>query len=98
MARTHVTLIVALIAIAQCTIDGGSPPPPTTFHGASGAVNVDVNTSPFSLVIRNAQNDVLLESAPAALAVTHENDDSTTTLVTGWDYYKGDYDPWTQVT
>ncbi len=98
MARTHLTLALAVLAIARCTIDGGSTPLPTTFYGASGAVKVDVNTSPFSIVIRNAQNDVLLESAPAALAVTHENDDSTTALVTGWDYYKGDYDPWTQVT
>ena len=60
---------------------------------------VDVGTSPFSLVIRDAQGNVLLESDPAApLSVTHNTNESTTPLVTGFDYYKGEDDPWTPET
>ena len=64
-----------------------APPAGTTFHNQNGNVSVDVQTSPFSLVIRDAQGNVLLESAPgSALATTHDTDESTPPLVTGWDY------------
>ncbi len=81
------------------------PPPGTTFHNQNGNVSVDVLTSPFSIVVRDAQGNVLLESAPAQpgtayapLAVTHNTNESTSPLVMGWDYYKGEDDPWTQET
>jgi alpha-glucosidase (family GH31 glycosyl hydrolase) len=80
--------------------DGSTPPPPgTTFHNAAGTASVDVATNPFSLTIRDAQGNVLMESDPTApLSVTHNTDESTTPLVTGFDYYKGEDDPWTAET
>jgi len=74
-------------------------PAGTTFQNAAGTVSVTVATSPFSLVIKDAQGNVLMESDPAApLSVTHNTDESTTALVTGFDYYKGEDDPWTAET
>ncbi|HEY1956251.1 MAG TPA: TIM-barrel domain-containing protein [Polyangiaceae bacterium] len=91
-----VGIFAALIAGARC--EAVPPPPGGTFHAASGAVSVDVGTAPFSLTLRDAQGNVLLESAPASpLAITHDTDETTTTLVTGWDYFQGQDDPWTQV-
>src|SRR5487761_1992022 len=96
-------IFVSSLAAARC--DSAAPPPPgTTFQAASGAASVQVETSPFSLVVRDAQGNVLVESAPAQpgtayapLAITHDTDESTTPFVTGFDYYKGVDDPWTQV-
>ncbi len=81
-----------------------SPPPGTTFESASGTASVEVQTTPFAIVVRDASGKVMLESAPAQtgtayapLAITNEMDETPTTLVTGWDYYRGEYGPWTQV-
>ncbi len=94
---------LALAGFLRCS----SAPPPvpgTTFHNASGTASVEVQTTPFAIVIRDAVGNVMLESAPAQpgtayapLAITNEIDDTTTPLITGWDYYKGEYQPWTQV-
>jgi len=75
------------------------PPIGTVFQNAAGTVSVTVSTNPFSLVVKDTQGNVLMESDPAApLSVTHNTDESTTALVTGFDYYKGEDDPWTAET
>jgi sulfoquinovosidase len=91
-----------LFALGASCESTALPPAGTTFHNQTGNVSVDVLTSPFSIVVRDAQGNVLLESAPAQpgtayapLATTHDTNESTTPLVTGWDYYKGEDDPWT---
>lgn len=97
-------IFVIALGAARCQSAPPPPPPGTTFHASSGAASVEVQTNPFSLVVRDGQGNVLLESAPAQpgsayapIAITHDTDDSTTPLVTGWDYFKGEDDPWTQV-
>ncbi len=80
-------------------------PPGTTFTNASGTASVEVKTDPFAIIIRDKQGNVVMESAPAQepgspyapLAITHDTDLSTTALVTGFDYFKGQDDPWTNV-
>jgi len=103
MRRLAWIVLVASVGAARCS-PSPAPPAGTTFTSSSGAVSVDVQTAPFSLVVKNAKGDVLLESAPAVpgtayapLAITHDTDESTTPVITGWDYYKGEDDPWTQV-
>ncbi len=90
----------------MCTSTPVTPPPPgTTFTNQSGTTSVEVDTNPFALVIRDKSGNVLMESAPAQgagspyapLAITHDTDESTTALVTGFDYFKGEDDPWTNV-
>jgi alpha-glucosidase len=95
-------LFFGILLSARC--DVAPPPPGTTYAAPSGAESVEVRTDPFAIVVRDAQGNVLLESAPAVpgtayapLAITHDTDVSTTPVVTGWDYYKGEDDPWTQV-
>jgi alpha-glucosidase (family GH31 glycosyl hydrolase) len=86
-------------ALAFACEGTSAAPPPVIFQNAAGTVSVVVATSPFSLVIKDAQGNVLLESDPTApLSVTHNTDESTTPLVTGFDYYKGEDDPWTAET
>ena len=88
-----------LIAVAASCSATPPPPPGTTFHNQNGNVSVDVVTSPFGIVVRDAQGNVLLETAPQhALSTTHNANESTTPVVTGWDYYKGEDDPWVDET
>ncbi|HSQ64094.1 MAG TPA: TIM-barrel domain-containing protein [Polyangiaceae bacterium] len=93
----------AAFGLLGCSV-AETPPPGTTFQSSSGAASVEVQTSPFALVVRDKDGNVLLESAPAQadgpyapLAITHNTDLSTTPLITGWDYYKGEDGPWTHV-
>jgi len=98
-------LWLGLALLATCSAPTITPPPAgTTFTNQAGTTSVEVDTDPFSITIRDANGDVLLQSAPAQdgtpyapLAVTHDTDESTTTLVTGIDYFKGEDDPWTNV-
>ena len=98
-----IAIFAAPLCGARC--DSTPPPPPgATFTAAGGAISVDVQTAPFSLVVHDAQGNVLLESAPpqpgtayAPIAITHDTDETTSTLVTGFDYFQGQDDPWTPV-
>ena len=52
----------------------------TNFRNAAGNVSVDVSSSPFAIVVRDAQGNVLLESAAgdapnAGFALTHDTDE-----------------------
>jgi alpha-glucosidase (family GH31 glycosyl hydrolase) len=74
---------------------------------------VAVAASPFALTIRDAQGNVLLESAPAhadpadasdplrsyaALSLTHNEDETPPTPMKAWDNYRGEDSPWQQAT
>jgi alpha-glucosidase (family GH31 glycosyl hydrolase) len=74
---------------------------------------VDVTTAPFALVVRDANSNVLMESAPAyedaadasdpleayaPLSLTHNEDTTIEAPMKGWDYYRGQDGPWQQAT
>jgi alpha-glucosidase (family GH31 glycosyl hydrolase) len=89
-------------------------PASTTWTHPSGAVAVDVATSPFSLVVRDGSGDVLLETTPAhsasdagdpvtlayaPIAFTHnEQTNGIENPMKGWDDYRGEDGPWQAVT
>lgn len=87
-------------------------PPATTWVNASGSATVSVATYPFSLTIRDKLGNVVLETAPAKtppdpadatrayapLASTHNTDETVPVIGVGWDYYRGEDGPWTQIT
>jgi alpha-glucosidase (family GH31 glycosyl hydrolase) len=88
-------------------------PASTTWTHPSGAVTVEVGSTPFSLAVRDASGNVLLETAPAhagsgqddpvrayaPLAFTHnEQMNGIPNPMWGWDDYRGTDGPWQAVT
>lgn len=85
--------------------------PSTVWNNKDGTATVEVTSNPFALVIKDKQGNVLLETsnarsttdpsdpmrAYAPLAVTHNTDLTTPVIMKGWDYYRGEDGPWTQV-
>src|ERR1019366_1131198 len=78
-----------------------------------GNLTIDVNASPFGLVVHDAKGNVLMESTTAhtdaadasdpidsyaPLSFTHNEDETVEVPMKGWDYYKGQDDPWQQAT
>jgi alpha-glucosidase (family GH31 glycosyl hydrolase) len=92
--------------------DANALPPNTTWSHPQGTVTVGVTASPFALTIRDAQGNVLLESAapraaadasdPAlaygALSFTHNEDETRPSVMKGWDNYNGVDGPWQSAT
>ncbi len=85
--------------------------PNATWSNQSGTATVEVQTRPFALVIKDKSGNVLLETAKAKttkdpadamrayspLSVTHNTDLTAPVVMVGWDYYRGEDSPWTQV-
>ncbi len=82
------------------------------WESAPGNVVVTITRSPFRLMVADRAGKVLLESAEiapagdehdrsrayAALAITHNTDESISPIGYGWSYYRGEDDPWRRVT
>lgn len=80
---------------------------PVSWSAPSG-VSVTITPSPFALQVTGKDGAVLLESAPlddglasddpmrayAPLAITHDEDVSGPTVTYGWNYFRGEDDPW----
>jgi hypothetical protein len=116
-ASAALPALLALAGVTLVSLDCGSDPAnatsvPASVHwsNASGSAQVDVTTSPFGLVIRDAKGRAVLESAPSKqasdaadpmrayspLALTHNTDMTVPVVMVGWDYYRGDDGPWSQ--
>ncbi len=105
--------VLAMGAGAQCSSPHAEPAVnDATWSHPQGTVSVAVHASPFGLVVQGSDGATLLESTPAhassdasdpllayaPLSFTHNEDDSPSGIVTGWDYYRGQDGPWQQAT
>jgi alpha-glucosidase (family GH31 glycosyl hydrolase) len=92
---------------------GAAPVAAQTWTHPQGTLSIDVNTTPFGLVVHDAKGNVLMESTTAhsdaadasdpidsyaPLSFTHNEDETIEVPMKGWDYYKGQDDPWQQAT
>ena len=85
---------------------------PMTWRHPQGSIVAVVGADPFTLTLRDASGNVLVESSPAhgaadkgdplrayaPLAMTHNEDTSVPSPSKGWDAYRGDDDPWRRAT
>ncbi|MEO8874198.1 MAG: TIM-barrel domain-containing protein, partial [Polyangiaceae bacterium] len=78
-------------------------PATTTWSTPTGNAKVIVTANPFSFAITDAAGNTLLESSgvtddPAygSLAYTHNVDESGPTIIYGWDYYRGEDNPFSK--
>jgi hypothetical protein len=90
---------------------GAAPVAAQTWTHPQGTLSIDVNTTPFGLVVHDAKGNVLMESTTAhsdaadasdpidsyaPLSFTHNEDETIEVPMKGWDYYKGEDGPWQQ--
>jgi alpha-glucosidase (family GH31 glycosyl hydrolase) len=94
----------------DCSDDAASPEADVTW--TTDRAVVTVRRSPFGLTIANRAGAVLLESSPlgssgddadptrayAPLALTHNENTSGLTVMYGWNYFRGEDDPWKRAT
>src|SRR4051794_640312 len=87
---------------------GAAPGSQADVTWSAGNAVVTVRRAPFGLTIANRAGAVLLESsgvdgtgddadprrAYAPLALTHNEDASSLTVMYGWSYFRGQDDPW----
>ncbi len=106
-ARTlfRVAALTALSLLATGFDCGGSSLAPSnvpalsTWTSSSGNASVVVTAQPFSITIKDKQGNVLLESANVddptygAVSFTHNTDLTGGTIVYGWDYFRGEDNP-----
>lgn len=77
-----------------------------TWTHPQGGVGVSVAANPFSLTIVDDKGSVLVESTPphddgdpyAPLSFTHDEDLTVPAPMKGWDYFRGQDDPWHRAT
>ncbi len=105
----HRISLVALAVLAAVACGGGggggaSLPAHTSF--AVGNATIEVDADPFVLRIKDAQGATLVETlgaggddgAPyASMAATHIEPRTVGVVLYGWDYFRGDEDPWRQL-
>ena len=111
-ALAAVAATASLGVVLGCS-HGSSGPTNQTWTHPLGNITVDVTARPFGLVVRDASGDAVLESIPAyqdgadasdpldayaALAFTHNEDETIQSPAKGWDYYRGQDGPWQQAT
>src|SRR5215472_15182779 len=112
--RAFLLAIVSFVATGFDCSGGPSSGPQgqTTWSHPSGTATVTVSLDPFALVIKDASGNVLLESTPnhddadpssplrayAPIGLTHNVDETVPVPMTGWDYYRGQDNPWMRVT
>ena len=114
--RSVVVLAVALpcLVVTACGAEGDVNPVTAAdvrWATVEGGAVVNIQASPFRLVVTDGAGRVLLEStdgarvggkdpagAYAALGVTHNTDMSVMPVGYGWDYYRGEDAPWRRAT
>jgi len=101
MRRAPLLLLSLIVSCGDA--EESSPPvagPAPTFDLGGGEASVHVELSPFHLQVKNARNEVVLDSLSSGkgafgpISATRHETSFKTSLVEGWDHVEGTDGPW----